>query len=1147
MQNFVIVGGPMFSFALTGAAINSTLHNSNFTSFYRECYIPCINISEYTPSELISISLDSSTNVSYSMVLDQFYEYDSNLSAFCQLSFLTDCMYSIENVTHFLWINLMSELRICFDNFLRFAHLLLFQLQKWGDFSYFHWRWISATVSKIALEILKPDYHITSVWLSNGGTNHGTTIRTPARPFVRLPPRRDRVFQPPLAPSCSGSSLIITCNLKASHFLKHTLTSGTYKNPDRKYKNYPGVEYTPPLRRGSHYLGFFLLVLLVALLELFMMLGERAPFLCSPKTEDTKNSLVNRYPSNFNQDISVYMVSQGSESNSDIARTPNSTPKKNKTRSRLDLSSQPLPKTLSPIWTPGEKLARKLRNFSQGSSISPSGSDCSSSGKQAKKKCNQPKGIDKDGAYDLDQKKTCRAHFITSFLDEAEADRLREDLSADVTIGSQVSRVKPCLNLNFKVDNSKAEGEEPALYKQIKFLSERLEKTLLNVFDISSKVSKVVIRKLPNFKDHIPYETCAGKEGPNPVVSFLTLGAPRLLKLRKGSRLTHQAELHSGTLFTLSGRTSLEYSHSIPKGKVDNEYEQITIMFIGSPQEGSLDLESDSASDLCSSESESAISEETEGPSESEYESESIYSNLLNRTDKLVPALTVTNTSDTTLDLPLHLTPSAAEGTTELTNDMERLSDIIEADKLKRGGTLLKVDSVDGHVHPGPHTPEECEKTVIPAPGAHQSTSRGETTNSTAWAQSLVENSIIDLKTQIEKLTCEVKDFNDLTTEKIYSMEQQIKTASFEKQIKKLNDLWERNLTSTSSIKNAIDQVFTDLHISELRAQEVDNHLNRLKYDLKNYYNSAFFREDSKLIKEIHKTVSNKTDATAAAQTSQTNNNSAPQNNFVIHPSRVTNTRQGAPTNDLQSRRSAGFSMTQSRRNVITPTQHANPHQTDNADGRIQPQTDRTSTRVFKTILITDSILRHVKDVENALGVNHNLQVINKRSTWGLKDDEFRAILRREIPDFLYVHLGINDIHQNFDTKQSMENICSLILFMDKYLPDCKVFLSQPLLTGDSDTNHGVRKLRLSIKKFVTGIDTPGRLKDKQILLNENTNFSYNNAPISEYYSSDRIHLSQRGKTAILGNLRHHIHAVTRDILNKPSRLPRESSANTQF
>ena len=76
-------------------------------------------------------------------------------------------------------------------------------------------------------------------------------------------------------------------------------------------------------------------------------------------------------------------------------------------------------------------------------------------------------------------------------------------------------------------------------------------------------------------------------------------------------------------------------------------------------------------------------------------------------------------------------------------------------------------------------------------------------------------------------------------------MDEQIKTANFNKQVKKLNDLCEWNLASTSSIKNAIDQVFTDLHISEQRAHELDNNLNRLEHDLKNYYNSAFFREDS--------------------------------------------------------------------------------------------------------------------------------------------------------------------------------------------------------------------------------------------------------------------------------------------------------------
>ena len=71
-------------------------------------------------------------------------------------------------------------------------------------------------------------------------------------------------------------------------------------------------------------------------------------------------------------------------------------------------------------------------------------------------------------------------------------------------------------------------------------------------------------------------------------------------------------------------------------------------MFIGSPQKDSLDPNCDSVSNLCTSDPELAVSvaEDTDGPSEGEYESESIYSNLLHRTSNLVPALTITNTSD---------------------------------------------------------------------------------------------------------------------------------------------------------------------------------------------------------------------------------------------------------------------------------------------------------------------------------------------------------------------------------------------------------------------------------------------------------------------------------------------------------------------
>jgi hypothetical protein len=78
---------------------------------------------------------------------------------------------------------------------------------------------------------------------------------------------------------------------------------------------------------------------------------------------------------------------------------------------------------------------------------------------------------------------------------------------------------------------------------------------------------------------------------------------------------------------------------------------------------------------------------------------------------------------------------------------------------------------------------------------------------------------------------------------------------NLDNQVKKLNDLWEKNLTSTSSIKNAVDQVFIDINVAEQRANEVDNHLQRLKMDLKNYYNSAFFKEDSRLIREMHNTL----------------------------------------------------------------------------------------------------------------------------------------------------------------------------------------------------------------------------------------------------------------------------------------------------
>jgi hypothetical protein len=169
----------------------------------------------------------------------------------------------------------------------------------------------------------------------------------------------------------------------------------------------------------------------------------------------------------------------------------------------------------------------------------------------------------------------------------------------------------------------------------------------------------------------------------------------------------------------------------------------------------------------------------------------------------------------------------------------------------------------------------------------------------------------------MESLTEEVAQLKYVATETLNSNDQQTRMVNLDKQVKKLNDLWEKNLTATSSIKNAVDQVFIDINVAEQRANEVDNHLQRLKTDLKNYYNSAFFKEDSRLIREMHKTLCK--DAAERASTTP-----PPESrlhtpirtpDFPLHP-----TQSVPPTGentDLQSKRGSGFSMTPSLR----PTQ----------------------------------------------------------------------------------------------------------------------------------------------------------------------------------------------------------------------------------
>ena len=158
--------------------------------------------------------------------------------------------------------------------------------------------------------------------------------------------------------------------------------------------------------------------------------------------------------------------------------------------------------------------------------------------------------------------------------------------------------------------------------------------------------------------------------------------------------------------------------------------------------------------------------------------------------------------------------------------------------------------------------------------------------------------------------------------------------------------------------------------------------------------------------------------------------------------------------------------------------------------------------------------------------------------TGGLKDQHVKDELLRTQPDFIYVHLGVNDVNQKFDLRASLDNIFQFSLFVEESLKDTKLFFSMPLMTSDNDANERIGELRDAIWEYVTITNKNERkpFKERSVYYNPNANFMQDNQLIGEYLMDDGVHPSTRGKEVILGNFRHSIHEMTRLLLNKPKK-----------
>ena len=78
-------------------------------------------------------------------------------------------------------------------------------------------------------------------------------------------------------------------------------------------------------------------------------------------------------------------------------------------------------------------------------------------------------------------------------------------------------------------------------------------------------------------------------------------------------------------------------------------------------------------------------------------------------------------------------------------------------------------------------------------------------------------------------------------------------------------------------------------------------------------------------------------------------------------------------------------------------------------------------------------MMRHIP--EDALGTNHELHILHKTETVGLLEARVRESLNVLKPDFIYVHLGMNDSIQKKKCSDITANYAAFSLRISDDLP----------------------------------------------------------------------------------------------------------------
>ena len=166
--------------------------------------------------------------------------------------------------------------------------------------------------------------------------------------------------------------------------------------------------------------------------------------------------------------------------------------------------------------------------------------------------------------------------------------------------------------------------------------------------------------------------------------------------------------------------------------------------------------------------------------------------------------------------------------------------------------------------------------------------------------------------------------------------------------------------------------------------------------------------------------------------------------------------------------------------------------------------------------LVTDSIMRHID--ESCLEFRKfrtNFKRIDLTCSKSLIGENMGSRMSSEKPQLIYVHLGINDIHNGEDIPRIVDNFKIFDEMLELLSPTTRLVISCPLLNGNTYQNRHVFDLRRSLSLLVNQQQNEDpKTKNDKFFTNMQSTPKQNSM-----YFRDNLHLSDRGMHAITSTM----------------------------